>query len=141
MKCRVCGYNLDPNKAFCDMCGTRVVAPKPDTPTLPQAEQQTGKTPEAPIIMQAEPQAEKAPEVPIIIQAEPQADKAPDVRIITQADQKPGTPVHAAAKETEFSWDVYDFPKPKKPEDIPLEWPDYDTPDARETGRFTPVKA
>ena len=24
MKCRVCGYELDPNREYCDVCGTKV---------------------------------------------------------------------------------------------------------------------
>lgn len=42
---------------------------------------------------------------------------------------------------SEFSWNVYDFPKPKIPRDIPIKWPEYDytspapstfpTPDSR----------
>jgi hypothetical protein len=27
---------------------------------------------------------------------------------------------------SEFSWNVYDFPKPKEPGDIPIKWPEYD---------------
>lgn len=59
MKCRVCGRELDPQKSYCDKCGT---------------------------------------------------------------------PVDLSDKDTrfdgEFSWNTIDFPKPKKPKDIEMAWPD-----------------
>ena len=57
MKCKVCGYEFDSNRAYCPMCGSKV------------------------------------PE---------------EIR------QK---------AEEEMSWNTYDFPKPKKPEDIEMHWP------------------
>lgn len=78
MKCRVCGYELNPNREYCDMCGTKVV----------------------------EISSSGAEETP-----------------------------KSADSESEFSWNVYSFPKPKQPGNISIEWPEYDYVDPA-TGSF-----
>ena len=57
MKCKVCGYEFDPSRSYCPMCGSKV------------------------------PEETRRRE------------------------------------EEEMSWNTYDFPKPKKPEDIEMHWP------------------
>ncbi|MDD4286691.1 MAG: hypothetical protein PHI61_06870 [Eubacteriales bacterium] len=96
MKCRVCGYDLDPNRAYCDMCGTKVIAPEEIS----------------------------APEERPTDSRESRSENPKPIL----SSQQPG---EASAGETEFSWNIYDFPKPKQPEDIPIQWPAYDTVEAR----------
>ncbi|HHX93075.1 MAG TPA: hypothetical protein GX688_05495 [Clostridiales bacterium] len=129
MKCRVCGYDLDPNKAFCDMCGTRTVPPE----ASPESAQRETNVPhslfshpfsagetmppaEVPTHRESRPHVSQAPwptEPPLCEQAMARLKKADDLF------------------DEEFSWNVHDFPKPKKPRDIPIEWPDYDAPETR----------
>ena len=98
MKCRVCGYDLDPNRAYCDMCGTRVIVPEPGSDRESRPSESLFRFPARP--------------------AESFSREADSIA------QKTEPPRH----ESEFSWNVYDFPKPKQPRDIPIQWPDYDHP-------------
>ena len=129
MKCRVCGYDLDPNKAFCDMCGTRTVPPEASPESAqreinvphslfshPFSAGETVPSAEVPMHRESEPHVSQAPwptEPPLCEQAMARLRKTDDLF------------------DEEFSWNVHDFPKPKQPRDIPIEWPDYDAPETR----------
>lgn len=137
MKCRVCGYDLDPSREYCDMCGTTAVASD-----LPVA------TKEASVASPKEPQAaslEYVPEPPAQATAPASASAPIHGAAITMPPQSkpleeipPAPPLYSVAppvepiekensspeSESEFSWNVYSFPKPKLPGDISMEWPD-----------------
>jgi hypothetical protein len=40
-------------------------------------------------------------------------------------------PSKAPAQSNEFSWNIYDFPQLKQPEDISIQWPEYDAAEAK----------
>ena len=129
MKCRVCGYDLDPNKAFCDMCGTRTVPPE----ASPESAQRESNVPHS-LFSHPFSAGETVPraEVPMHRESEPHVSQAPWPTEPPLCEQ-----AMARLKKTddlfdeEFSWNVHDFPKPKQPRDIPIEWPDYDAPETR----------
>jgi hypothetical protein len=72
MKCKVCGYELEPGAQVCRMCGSSVSEVKD-----PELEAMSA-------LMSAKP-----------------------------------------IEDPEMSWNTYDFPKPKKPVDIVMEWPKF----------------
>ncbi len=98
MKCRVCGYDLDPNRAYCDMCGTKVNVP------------QTSRD------MESRP-----------FEGTFQTAPRPTESFARQDERCPKSE-EPARQENEFSWNVYNFPKPKQPRDIPIQWPQFDHP-------------
>lgn len=239
MKCRVCGYDLDPNRAYCDMCGTKVIdpaeasaaeaVPKTRPSGTPVAEEVSPREPEelfaeiepiqtesyahipeapatrapyepqgwwapAPVpssppappvqswmdapraaaysepelefynepvfepIFAPLPKAEPvvapepfyappvAPE-PFYAPPAPQPVGAPTPpRPVPPAAPQPlpsqpavppepvqpvAPPAKTPAQSNEFSWNIYDFPQLKQPEDISIQWPEYDAAEAR----------
>ena len=258
MKCRVCGYDLDPNRAYCDMCGTKVIDPKevsapddrpaeiPSTaveeqfvqeePSVPMEPIQTesyahipedpspwgpaappvsnlwntaaypssvveaSETPAAPAAPSSsiswdptptripEPAATMPyeppgwgssgaasvpaaqPDVPQKAPVQAPAYREPELEFYnepmhgvppipeptaspnatppaaSQPAAPPVAPMPAApilsaqpavqqarppAQDNEFSWNIYDFPQPKQPEEISIQWPEYDAAEAK----------
>jgi len=255
MKCRVCGYDLDPNRAYCDMCGTKVIDPEevsvpddrpaeipstvekeqfvqeepsvpmepiqtesyahipeepnpwgpaappvsnlwntashsapmvatPSAPSLPnsrepisapvpeptpampyeppswwtsEAAPAPAAQPDAPRMEPVQTAAYREPELefynepmyveppmpetptPVVAPQPPVQPVAPQPPVQPVAPPPPAQPVvqpaaqpsRPAAKSSEFSWNIYDFPQPKQPEDISIQWPEYDAAEAK----------
>jgi hypothetical protein len=122
--------------------------PQSPQPGFPPTYQQIPQPVSAPAYMQASQQApapiytqttqsgfsqayQQAPQSgypPIYQQAPPQPASPPAYAQQAYQPSAPKAPEggRPPIDTSEFSWNVYDFPKPKEPGDIPIKWPEYD---------------
>lgn len=124
MYCKVCGNPMKDGDARCTVCGTAAEQPSEWADKKPN-------TAENLIRKDGEPAAQEP--IPAIVDAEVQADNGLTLEeeLFGPAPKEaPGNYFGAQGKkeasangeEPEFSWNVYDFPKPKKTENIAFDW-------------------
>ncbi|MBE6032771.1 MAG: hypothetical protein E7224_06205 [Clostridiales bacterium] len=117
MNCKKCGKIVADSDLFCTHCGTVLVSfdSEKTTPAVPQQE------------MFAAPEKESVKEVPAAeaVKAAPESKGSPV--IVLSGKSEPvlkAEPERKPEPDSEFVWNVYDFPKPqsKKTEEVKFSW-------------------
>jgi len=118
MYCKVCGNPLKEDDAICTVCGAEL--DKEFDPFAADAEEQ-----------------ENAPEsVDLDGDVEDESSDYDTSDIFSNSKEENRQPFSESNSDKgEFSWNIYDFPKPRKTEDIRFDWGDGVFPDKLEAGQ------
>ena len=109
MRCSICGYDVEAPLTRCPMCGGVIVHPsQPDGPAEEVSQVQ----------IEAEVQDQPETGTPEISFRDAQL-----VRTFVPAWEEPRAP--RSAEIESISWDTKDFARPKKVQDIEMQWPEY----------------
>ncbi|WP_027399426.1 zinc ribbon domain-containing protein [Anaerovorax odorimutans] len=115
MYCKKCNNLLDDTDQFCKICGLKVTREKLDTEDTDSEEE-----------ISVNPSYNKFENEDNIIEEPDKEDELQKQNIEKEESSLPKEEADGAVEkirpEDEFSWNIYDFPKPKKTEAIDFKW-------------------